>query len=1271
MKLRQKIRAILAFAILAIISVACAACSNAATSNKEFKFVKDVPTEVLYGSELYFRDYLPREFGQDYKLYASYFNVEEQKEVEEEISQTLAFKFDYVSDYRFKIVRNDKDVLNCEIKSMPQVPRVIDGTVLQQTARPTNTHTFDRLLIIIFGGIPLENNDNATADPDYTIKATKAQFKSVEIEGVDVENIDISNNEITFDKIGYYDITYTATNRAGSDSGVVTVRTVNTKNHIDTLTGYLLENGEGLDDNQLVFDMDLMSAPEDGESIRVRYGAGKGENSAIYDAVYDAYTGKYTIDNFAHEMTKEEANRIYLESVDGQLYSTNVTLPTIITQSTITKAGTSAPLCNATEGYYLLGSDLDLANYPCAPNTTFMGVLDGNGYTISGITGEKYIDSYGAERTRGAALFSVLEDAIVKNLVLDNVHASFGMLTNRVEGACEFKNIVAKMKSYTGTRTSLIGYHAESSDTSIVRNVIIQTPIWTIPEKGTYLGMLSTHAGGKATIENLYLVGGHGLIHSTAGNSDSFVPRHYTDRKDSESGMAEEGIDYFVGKSAEVVFDGYNDGNITNYVFDMAKKMGMVVGLNNTNVDKLQTAKDGYFYLEEDIDMAGKTWAPTQNSKETVFVGTINGNGNKIINFTSPAGYLGLVGWTGDGATIKNVYIHMLTNTSKGGLTGQVKGKTTVENVVVECDKLVAGYGGVISNVVQGELTVKDSYILIKSVSGTPNGDGFIAGGEADSKNVIISNVKVADATGKYTDPYTGVSNKVGVTLGVDGKPAVNGEDYEVRVVNVENVQDVNLEEIEDATYKGLMQQAVEVILESVVMLNQDNFATVLQSQGDKYYKLEEDIDLSGINWTAGATLTGTLNGHGHTVSNFTGNNLFYGFVGTVKNINFINITTTKGIGFLSATNLKSDVFVENCIFEFTSATGDGNGRTCLLGYQVGGVATIKDTYIQYPENTSGYKGYVTTHAVSKIVFDNVYMIGGNGFFHAPSGENTAYALSKATITGTEGVNYFIYKEILDIDASKFTGLRKTLIEEAQAETLSKATVLTNKNIDVLQTATSGYFVLGEDINMAGKTWAPTQGKTNKFVGTINGRGHKIYNFTAPNGNLGLVGWTGNNATFRNLYIHAVTNTSNGMLIGQVQGANYVENCVFDVDTLSGNHSAVISSVIQGQIKVNNVLINMDVAAATYGVGFVGGRASASNNVIISNAFLVSGDGKISNVFAGDNENKTELKETTLGTDGKLAVAGEDYIVATKLSDIQRDKLTTDFLKSGYDALIG
>jgi hypothetical protein len=285
---------------------------------------------------------------------------------------------------------------------------------------------------------------------------------------------------------------------------------------------------------------------------------------------------------------------------------------------------------------------------------------------------------------------------------------------------------------------------------------------------------------------------------------------------------------------------------------------------------------------------------------------------------------------------------------------------------------------------------------------------------------------------------------------------------------------------------------------------------------------------------------------------------------------------------------------------------------------------------------------------------------------------NIVGAKASGDALAVEGT-YEMQSDVFDINVNAFAdGMVKNYLNALIAKAEENAVVITNKNIDLLQTATTGYYVLGEDIDMAGKTWAPTQTASGKyFTATLNGRGFAIKNFTAPAGYAGLVAYTGIGATFKNIKFHIVTNTSKGAIIGQVKGATVVENCVIDVDTIKENYAGAIADVVQGTLTVNNVLINIDTATHTYGVGFVAGRESATQNVTVSNCFFVSGDGELTNVFAGDNEDKTALKETTIGTDGQLAVAGEDYVVVTKLSDIDRTKLTTDLLKSGYDALIG
>ena len=129
MKLMTKIKAIVVLAIIALIGAVCTACAPG-KELAEFKLATNTPTEVLYTNEIYFRDYIPREYGNEYKLYASYVYEDESGEtitVENELQDSMVFTFEHVTDYSFKVVRNgnEKDAITHDIKCMPEVPEFI------------------------------------------------------------------------------------------------------------------------------------------------------------------------------------------------------------------------------------------------------------------------------------------------------------------------------------------------------------------------------------------------------------------------------------------------------------------------------------------------------------------------------------------------------------------------------------------------------------------------------------------------------------------------------------------------------------------------------------------------------------------------------------------------------------------------------------------------------------------------------------------------------------------------------------------------------------------------------------------------------------------------------------------------------------------------------------------------------------------------------------------------------------------------------------------
>jgi hypothetical protein len=63
-----------------------------------------------------------------------------------------------------------------------------------------------------------------------------------------------------------------------------------------------------------------------------------------------------------------------------------------------------------------------------------------------------------------------------------------------------------------------------------------------------------------------------------------------------------------------------------------------------------------------------------------------------------------------------------------------------------------------------------------------------------------------------------------------------------------------------------------------------------------------------------------------------------------------------------------------------------------------GGVANLKNVYIEAPISTNDRMGMISCHAGSGYVFDNVYLVGGTGTIHSTSTSNNAnYVYDNAT----------------------------------------------------------------------------------------------------------------------------------------------------------------------------------------------------------------------------------------------------------------------------------
>ncbi len=755
-----------------------------------------------------------------------------------------------------------------------------------------------------------------------------------------------------------------------------------------------------LDTDKIIFNMPGYTA--NATTVTANVGAEK------HTATLNQITGMYEILNCDKVATNLS---IFTDDGTNTVYSTKMVSAIELNNSTIDNLQT------ATSGYYVLTEDIDMSGKTWAPTVQFTGTIDGLGHKISNFTspsaGVSAIIPSGERNMYPGLLCYTGAGATIKNLDVQMVTNGIrGGLIGQIWGATNVENVnivcdKLDTSAYGGTIANVVQGTLTVKDTNII--------IKATSGNDTYSGFI---AGGEANSANVVLsnvvVYNPTTLAATPYNGKNAKSTLGTDGEDAVAGE-----DYVVYASTDALISAYNSNAFSSEFKSLVVSSKTLNFIGQDEIDEIQTATNGYYLLTEDIDMSGKSWAPSNNT----FTGTIDGNGHKITNFASPSsGHMGLIQYSGAGATIKNLDIHLTTNGWKGGLIGQVKGATTIDNVDVVIDSFSTYYGGAIANVIQGTLTVKDTNIIIKSAatSDTAAYSGFIAGGEANSFDIIVSNVVCYNPTGFATTPYSGKNAKS--TLGTDGEAAVAGEDYTVYLTK---------EALIAANEAGKVSDEFVAKTGIFNYISQDNVEDLMSATAGDWI-LTENVDLSGITWTPTSTFAGTLDGQGFKISNLSGT-LFKG-INNAKITNLIldNVNANSGKGILCADHLSSNVEFTNVIVQVTSVSGS---RASLLGYQTGGTATLKNVVVDMCEFVSDkyYKGFLTTHAANIAILDGAYFIGGNGNFHSTEGTNHAtltgwYYKADGETEAVQNTDYFIYDTVANFTTDNLDAAFKLMV---------------------------------------------------------------------------------------------------------------------------------------------------------------------------------------------------------------------------------------------------
>ncbi len=392
-------------------------------------------------------------------------------------------------------------------------------------------------------------------------------------------------------------------------------------------------------------------------------------------------------------------------------------------------------------------------------------------------------------------------------------------------------------------------------------------------------------------------------------------------------------------------------------------------------------------------------------------------------------------------------------------------------------------------------------------------------------------------------------------------------------------------------------------------------------------YALVADVVIGDIA-DVGNALTGTFNGLGHALTNVYVTGGAYkalfsnGGGSTIKNLNMnVRAFGTNGaalIGFLDYPEVETITTIENCTIQ-TDSTGYCSGLVVGV-MRRGNVLKVDNcAFLTRKIGTDKYNGVIVNIMdgasaglpASRIEATNtVYTEGGLAGVNVSSSNNAtgldAYldsaALAKAVANGDETV-----------PAGCFEFLEK----------IGKLVVLTNENITKLQTATSGEWVLVEDIDMSkqmnpsinGATvtaspdqWTPTA----VFTGSLDGNGYSFKNMLY-NGGKDYAGvfhkLTG--ATIKNVGFEMHSTSNRAGIAGQIVGTpqTILENVVIRCDKVIGASGAAITGVLQGGgVLVKDSIIVIGTASHN-NWSVIGDQGATNAKAVFDNVVMVNKSG--------------------------------------------------------------
>ena len=299
-----------------------------------------------------------------------------------------------------------------------------------------------------------------------------------------------------------------------------------------------------------------------------------------------------------------------------------------------------------------------------------------------------------------------------------------------------------------------------------------------------------------------------------------------------------------------------------------------------------------------------------------------------------------------------------------------------------------------------------------------------------------------------------------------------------------------------------------------------------------------------------------------------------------------------------------------------TYVANDGQTQTDTITVKVLPKEVTRETPLALYKNRLEGGGYAVN--LETLVNDNENELL-SGYVVASDGLKTGlpYEEGKLNLSSLSGGEKSLYLQTKNITYKVDLVLWTALIESVA-------------ELQTIQTTTSGWYLLGEDIDLTGTTWEYEESAN--FSGLFDGNGHSIEGLTTVNS--GLFSVLSKNATVKDLTLRAKVTEGGALSTSVAKGSNVtIENITLYADVWEKVNGGLIG-MLDGQVTLKNVdgVVSQAMKTETNGALFATASVIPTiENVHIYSSLKICGSSKDNNSKGAEVNEKTGIVTAPMG----------------------------------------